>query len=73
MSQEGDSDWEPKSLDDEDSEEVVPSNRAVTTVTVPKWLPDVPLLTISRNPVFPRFVKMLEVCPYMVMLATPTR
>ena len=52
--------------DDEDSDsddEYVlgrPGN-AIAPVTIPKWLPEVPVLAVTRNPVFPRFVKMIEV------------
>ena len=35
---------------------------AVAPVTIPERFPEVPVLPISRNPIFPRFVKMLEVC-----------
>ena len=35
--------------------------RAVAAVTVPEVFPEVPVIPISRNPIFPRFVKMLEV------------
>ncbi|KAH9520224.1 Lon protease mitochondrial [Bulinus truncatus] len=34
---------------------------ALTTMSVPEYLPIVPVIAISRNPVFPRFVKMIEV------------
>ncbi|CAL1537297.1 unnamed protein product [Lymnaea stagnalis] len=34
---------------------------ALTTMSVPEFLPIVPVIAISRNPVFPRFVKMIEV------------
>lgn len=34
---------------------------ALTTMTVPEVFPNVPVIAISRNPVFPRFVKMIEV------------
>ena len=36
--------------------------QAVTTITVPEIFPEVPVIPISRNPIFPKFVKMLEVC-----------
>lgn len=32
------------------------------TVSVPEVWPHVPLLATKRNPVFPRFMKILEVC-----------
>lgn len=31
------------------------------TVVVPEHWPNVPLIAVSRNPVFPRFIKLLEV------------
>lgn len=48
----------------EDSQEMVSNFNpigALTTMTVPAFLPIVPIIAISRNPVFPRFVKMIEV------------
>ena len=35
---------------------------AIAPVSIPDRFPEVPVLPISRNPIFPRFVKMLEVC-----------
>ena len=40
---------------------VNPENGALAPVMVPEVFPRVPLLCVQRNPVFPRFVKMLEV------------
>lgn len=34
---------------------------ALTPMAVPEIFPKVPVIAISRNPVFPRFVKMIEV------------
>ena len=34
---------------------------AIAPVTIPDRFPEVPVLPITRNPIFPRFVKMLEV------------
>ncbi|KAL3866563.1 hypothetical protein ACJMK2_043851 [Sinanodonta woodiana] len=34
---------------------------ALTPMAVPEVFPNVPVIAISRNPVFPRFVKMIEV------------
>ncbi|XP_012944402.1 lon protease homolog, mitochondrial [Aplysia californica] len=48
----------------EDAEEIVSNFNpigALTTTSVPEFLPVVPVIAISRNPVFPRFVKMIEV------------
>ena len=57
---------------DDDSEDVIiedkvgdtgvdPDYGALAPVMVPEIFPRVPLLCVHRNPVFPRFVKMLEV------------
>lgn len=35
------------------------------TVVVPEEWPQVPLIAVSRHPVFPRFIKLLEVCCYL--------
>lgn len=32
------------------------------TMTVPEVWPTVPVIAINRNPVFPRFIKIIEVC-----------
>ncbi|KAG8181734.1 hypothetical protein JTE90_028273 [Oedothorax gibbosus] len=34
---------------------------ALTTMTVPETWPTVPLIAVSRNPVFPKFIKIIEV------------
>lgn len=34
---------------------------ALTTMTVPEIWPTVPLIAVSRNPVFPKFIKIIEV------------
>ena len=39
----------------------VPRHHAIAPVNIPGVFPEVPVLPISRNPLFPRFVKMLEV------------
>ena len=36
-------------------------SRAIATISIPDTLPEVPLLVLNRNPMFPRFVKMVEV------------
>lgn len=38
-----------------------PSMMALSPMTVPDYFPHVPLLAVSRNPVFPKFIKMIEV------------
>ena len=42
--------------------EVSPLYGALSTQQIPDIFPKVPVIAISRNPVFPRFIKMLEVC-----------
>ena len=39
----------------------VARHHAIAPVNIPDNFPEVPILPISRNPLFPRFVKMLEV------------
>ncbi|XP_052795556.1 lon protease homolog, mitochondrial-like isoform X2 [Mya arenaria] len=34
---------------------------ALTTTTIPDYFPNIPVIAINRNPVFPRFIKMIEV------------
>lgn len=34
---------------------------ALTPMTIPDVFPQVPLIAVSRNPVFPRFIKIIEV------------
>jgi len=34
---------------------------AIASVAIPDSLPEVPVLAVTRNPIFPKFVKMLEV------------
>lgn len=36
-------------------------HHAIAPINIPDEFPEVPVLPITRNPVFPRFVKMLEV------------
>ncbi|XP_028672396.1 lon protease homolog, mitochondrial [Erpetoichthys calabaricus] len=38
-----------------------PVMTALTPMTVPEVFPNVPLIAVSRNPVFPRFIKIIEV------------
>ncbi|GFR58094.1 LON protease homolog, mitochondrial [Elysia marginata] len=62
-----DDDGDPKEESGQESEygQEMPHNfspvGALTTMSVPEFLPVVPVIAISRNPVFPRFVKMIEV------------
>lgn len=38
-----------------------PNIMALTPISIPDVFPKVPVIAISRNPLFPRFVKMIEV------------
>lgn len=38
-----------------------PQMTALTPMLVPEVFPNVPLIAVSRNPVFPRFIKIIEV------------
>lgn len=38
-----------------------PNITALTPMTVPEVFPNVPLIPVTRNPVFPRFIKIIEV------------
>ena len=55
-----------RELDDDEKDQdrldlgLLSKSHAITTITVPEFFPDVPVLALSRNPLFPRFVKMLE-------------
>ncbi|XP_064608395.1 lon protease homolog, mitochondrial-like [Liolophura sinensis] len=40
---------------------------ALTPMVVPDFFPNVPLLAVPRNPVFPRFVKMIEITENKLM------
>ena len=40
---------------------VVHQQYALAPVAIPDVFPEVPVLPVSRNPIFPKFVKMLEV------------
>ena len=39
-----------------------PNLTAIAPMTVPEYWPKVPVIAVKRNPVFPRFIKMIEVC-----------
>ena len=41
---------------------LIPSMAPLAPITaIPEFLPKVPLVAVSRNPLFPRFIRMLEV------------
>ena len=50
---------------DADGIETSPKEGSTTTalapLTIPDYFPEVPLIAVRRNPVFPRFIKMIEV------------
>ncbi|XP_035667677.1 lon protease homolog, mitochondrial-like [Branchiostoma floridae] len=52
-----------------------PPMSALTTMTVPEVFPNVPLVPVSRNPVFPRFIKIVEISnkPLMELLRKKVR
>jgi len=39
----------------------IPSMSALAPIQVPEYLPKVPLIAVNRNPLFPRFIKMIEI------------
>lgn len=46
-----------------------PASDAISPVTVPDYWPKVPVLAVNRNPVFPRFIKMIEISdPALIQL-----
>ena len=49
-------------VDEQSGVKVDPSQGALAQVMVPDVFPEVPIIPVHRNPVFPRFVKMIEVC-----------
>ncbi|XP_044181931.1 lon protease homolog, mitochondrial-like [Acropora millepora] len=48
-------------IEDQSGIKVDPSQGALAQVLVPDVFPEVPILPVHRNPVFPRFVKMMEI------------
>ena len=40
---------------------VLPGGGALSALTVPDVFPNVPIIAVNRNPVFPKFIKMIEV------------
>lgn len=68
-SEDGEADESGEGVTDEEEEggalgiELLPPNQmhAIAPVSIPDNFPEVPVLAISRNPIFPRFVKILEV------------
>uniref|UniRef100_G1U2E4 Lon N-terminal domain-containing protein n=1 Tax=Oryctolagus cuniculus TaxID=9986 RepID=G1U2E4_RABIT len=59
----------------EDASEGGPVITALTPMTVPDVFPHLPLVAITRNPVFPRFIKIIEVLrrPCPPLACSPSR
>lgn len=54
--------YDPAEEDPEIKDETpIFSNHLPATVAVPEVWPQVPVIAINRNPVFPRFIKLIEV------------
>lgn len=51
----------PESTSDKDDPPVT-STQLPAPVAVPEVWPQLPVIAINRNPVFPRFIKLIEVC-----------
>ena len=52
---------DPPTVEPETVSETIYPMGALTSMAVPEVFPNVPVIAISRNPVFPLFVKMIEV------------
>lgn len=52
----------PEEDSDKDESPMFTSSQLPATVAVPEVWPQVPVIAINRNPVFPRFIKLIEVC-----------
>jgi Lon-like ATP-dependent protease len=46
---------------------IIPSMNALAPIQVPDFFPKVPLIAVSRNPLFPRFIKMIEVNFFIIL------
>ncbi|XP_062868988.1 lon protease homolog, mitochondrial [Trichomycterus rosablanca] len=57
----GGSDGDETGGDGAEGGSAAPHITALTTMMVPEVFPHVPLIAVSRNPVFPRFIKIIEV------------
>ena len=55
-----------KESNNTDEEEEDANLGALAPITIPDVLPEIPVLAVSRNPLFPRFVKMVEVSIYQL-------
>ncbi len=57
-SEDGDAGYTPE------QEPYPPTSVALATMQPPEYFPKVPVIAVKRNPVFPRFIKMIEVYQY---------
>ena len=53
-------DSEDEAEEEGERDEVNVEQSALAAVSIPDSFPEVPILAITRNPIFPKFVKMLE-------------
>ncbi|KAL5482071.1 hypothetical protein EMCRGX_G022352 [Ephydatia muelleri] len=71
----GDRDDETDEVEGEASDDIgvdlvappITTEGTVAPISIPEVFPDVPVLTMNRNPLFPRFVKMMEVTDKALM------
>lgn len=52
---------DPPTIQPGQAQEAYPNMMALTPMSVPEVFPHVPLIAMNRNPVFPRFIKIVEV------------
>ncbi|GBP52819.1 Lon protease homolog, mitochondrial [Eumeta japonica] len=57
----GDKNEPPEEEEDDKEEPALFTNQLPATVAVPEVWPQVPVIAINRNPVFPRFIKLIEI------------
>ena len=49
-----------------------PTGGALSAMSVPENFPNIPIIAVNRNPVYPRFVKMIEVCEFYLLFIVNT-
>jgi Lon-like ATP-dependent protease len=59
--EEGEGEESEESGEEEEAVKHLHQQLALAPISVPDIFPEVPVLPVSRNPIFPKFVKMLEV------------
>ena len=57
----GDNEGYSSGEEEAETKQTLEQQTALAKVIIPDEFPDVPLLAVPRSPIFPRFVKMLEV------------